>query len=182
MVPAIDRTLEHLGLLYARFQFRKDADLPQPFTKFFSSARSILVVLPTGYEESIIAGDALQQFKTRLQHANLTVVNTGTRMTSLVGFPKCQVIRLDPPDITRFSLPSGPALQRIIHREHDVAMNLNLDFVLHAAYICKASRARVRVGFTHRASDVFYNVQLHLTSPRTPAMLYEKFAACLAMF
>ena len=71
---------------------------------------------------------------------------------------------------------------RIFNREYDVAMDLNLDFVLHTAYICKASRARVRVGYSHSAADLFYNVQLNFDRNSSPQVLYKKFASCLAMF
>jgi hypothetical protein len=79
-------------------------------------------------------------------------------------------------------LPTKAILQRIFTKEFDVAVDLNLDFVLHTAYICKASRAKVRVGFSSQVSDVFYNIILNLNKQRTPQALYDKFAECLSMF
>jgi hypothetical protein len=177
-----ERTLALLGYQFAKFQFRGDVDTVQPMTNFFSGARNVLITLPIGYEEAIVASNALRAFRNRWNHLHLTVVNNSTRATSLIDFPKCEIVRIDPLDINKFSLPSRSLLQRIFTRQYDVALDMNLDFVLHTAYICKASRAKIRVSFTHQASDVFFNVQLNLKRQGSPQSLYEKFASCLAMF
>jgi len=177
-----ESTLGWMGLQFARFQFRNDIERVQDLTKFFSGARNVLITLPVGYEEAIIASNALREFRNRLNHLHLTVVSSGTRATSLIDYQRCEVIRIDPLDINKFSLPTRSLLQRIESREYDTAVDLNLDFVLYTAYICKASGAKVRVGFTHPASDVFFNVQVNLKTPGTPQAIYNQFAACLAMF
>jgi len=177
-----ENAFRYLGLGVARFQFRSDVDTVQPLTTFFTGARSVLIMLPAGYEEAIVAGDAIHAFRNRLIHLNLTVVHTSTRATSLSDFPHSEVIRIGPTDVNRLYLPTKELLQRIIRRDYDAAVDLNLDFVLHTAYICKASRAKVRVGFVHPWSDTFFNVQFNLDKGRTPQVVYEKFAACLAMF
>jgi hypothetical protein len=38
------------------------------------------------------------------------------------------------------------------------------------------------VGFTSPVSDVFFNISINLNKQRTPQVVYEKFAECLAMF
>ena len=171
-----------LGLQYAKLQFSNDIDTVQPMTEFLTGARNVLITLPTGYEEAVHAGNAMRSFRNRLNHLQLTVVNNSTRATSLADFSKCEVIRIDPADINRFSLPTKQLLRRIFQREYDVAIDMNLDFVLHTAYICKASRAKVRVGTTYPGADLFFNVQLNFDRQRSPQAVYEKFAACVAMF
>jgi ADP-heptose:LPS heptosyltransferase len=177
-----ERALALVGYQFAKFQFRNEFDTVQPMTDFFSGAKNVLIALPVGYEEAIVASNALRAFRSRWLHLHLTVIHNSTRATSLIDFPKCEVVRIDPPEINKFSLPTKSLLQRIITRQYDVALDMNLDFVLHTAYICKASRAKVRVGFAHQASDVFFNVQLNLRRHGSPQSLYEKFASCLAMF
>ena len=174
--------LAYLGLQFAKFQFRNEFDQVQLLTDFFRGADNILITLPVGYEDAIIAGNALRNFRERMSNIHLTVVHNSTRETALANFPRCEVVRLDPMDINKFSLPAKAVLQRTFTKEFDVAIDLNLDFVLHTAYICKASRAKVRVGFASQVSDVFFNVHLKFNKQRTPQALYEKFAECLAMF
>lgn len=179
----LERLYKYVGLQFARFQFRNEIDKMQQMTNFMGRAKNVLIALPMGYNEANIASDAIRATREQFKHVNLAVINNSTRMTSLVDFPKCEVIRLDPVDLNRFFLPTKSLLQRVLCREYDVAIDLNLDFVLHTAYICKATRAGVRVGFAcHPYSEMFYNVLLNLNTSRTPKAIYENFAACLSMF
>jgi hypothetical protein len=174
--------MKSIGLQIARYQFRKEHDTIQPLTNFFSDARNVLIILPVGYDEANLAGEALEAQRNKLGDIHLVVVHSSTRHTSLAVFPKSEIVRLDPPDIDRFFLPRPSVIQRLPKYQYDVAMDLNLDFVLHSAYICKASHARVRVGFSHPNADLFYNVQLQFGEPRTPQAMYDKFVNCLSMF
>jgi hypothetical protein len=178
----LEEAFAFVGLQVARLQFRTDLDVVQPMTEFLKDAQNVLITLPTGYDNSILAGTAIRAYRDRLSHLHLTVVNNSTRATPLSEFPRSEVVRIDSSDINRFSLPRRQLLKRIMTRPFDVAIDMNLDFVLHTAYICKVSRARVRVGFAHSAADMFYNVQLKLNAQRSPQALYESFAAALAMF
>ena len=177
-----EKAFTFLGFQLARFQFRSDVDHVQPLAEFMRTARNVLIIMPIGYEDAVHAGKMLAATCKELKNLHLTVVHTSTRETPLTTFPHCEVVRLDPSDITKFSLPRRSLLQRIFQKEFDVAMDLNLDFVLHTAYICKASHARVRIGCTHAASDIFYNVQLNLNKQHPPQVLYQKFANYVAMF
>ena len=174
--------MKNIGLRLARYQFRKERDTVQPFTNFFSGAKNVLVILPVGYDEAILASEALSVHKDKLSNVHLIVIHNSTRFTSLAIFPRSEVIRLDPPDLNRFFLPRTSVIQRLPKHQYDVAMDLNLDFVLHSAYICKASRARIRVGFSHPEADLFYNVQMQFNGPRTPQAMFDKFVNCLSMF
>ncbi len=177
-----ESALAYLGLQFAKFQFRSEVDHVQSFSEFMQKARNVLIMLPTGYEEAGLAGDALRAFRDRFKHLQLTVIHNSTRATSLSEFQRCEVIRLDPGDLNKFCLPTRALTQRVFQKEYDVAMDLNLDFVLHTAYICRASHAKVRVGFSHPASEMFFNVQIGIDRQATPQAIYKKFAACLAMF
>ena len=177
-----DRFFFQLGFLFARLQFLTDVDHVQSMTEFVRGARNVLILLPAGYEDAVLASNALFEICRELGNVHLTVVHTSTRATSLAVYPRCEVLRLDRGDLNWFSLPTRSLMRRIFKRDYDVAMDLNLDFVLHTAYICKASRAKVRVGCSHAASDLFYNVQLNLSRRSSPRELYQKYAACMAMF
>ena len=172
-----------VGLQVAKFQFRSDFDTPQRMTNFFTGARNVLVTMPRGYDNAVHAGNALHKYRDELSNLHLTIIHTGTRETNLSSFLHSQIIRITPADINRFSLPTNALMKRVFTREYDVALDLNLDFVLHSAYICKASRAKVRVGFHRSAlSDLFFNVRVELAERRAPQTMYERFAACLMMF
>lgn len=171
-----------VGLLYVRWHFRKEHDIQQPLTDFLRRATSILIVLPRGYEEAQVAGNTLKKLFNVVKNRHLTIVTTGVRATALSDASRSEVIRLEEIDINKFFLPRQPVLQRILARSYDVAIDLNLDFVLDAAYICKASRAPVRVGLMRRRGELFFNIQLNLDCSGSPQVVYEKFVQCLGMF
>lgn len=178
-----DRALSLVGLQFAKFQFRSDFDRPQVLTNFFTGAKNVLVVMPRGYDNAVLAGNALHKYRDELNQIHLTIIHTGTRETTLSSFLHSQIIRITPDDINRFSIPTRGLMQRIFNREYDVAIDLNLDFVLHSAYICRASRAKVRVGFQRSPlSENFFNVRVELGDRRAPQTMYERFAASLMMF
>lgn len=171
-----------LGLRYARWQFRHDVDHSRQLTNFVEQAGSILVVLPTGYDDAVVAGNTLKKLFDRLKNVHLTVVTAGVRGTALDDMGKSEVVRFDDVDIGKLFLPRKTMLRRVLTRTYDMALDMNLDFVLHAAYICKASRAPVRVGIMRQNSEHFFNVQLNLDRTASPQILYEKFAQYLGMF
>lgn len=177
-----DNLRKSIGLLYAKWHFRKNGDSQQVLTDFFRRAQSFLIILPPGYEEAHIAGNSLKRLFDVLKNAHLTVVTTGIRATALSDMQRSNVIRLDEVDINRFFLPRKNVLQRISARSYDVAIDMNLDFVLHAAYICKASRAPIRVGIMRQHGERFYNIQLNLNRSVPLQHVYEKFVQCLEMF
>ena len=178
----IQRAFTFLGYQYAKYKFRGDVDEVRPMTDFFQTAKSMLVILPVGYEEALIAGTIVRDLLKQRRNLQLTVIHNSTRETPLSELSRCKVVRLNPEDISRFSLPRKSIIKSLAREKYDVAVNLNLDFILHTAYICKASRASVRVGCTHLASDVFYNVQVNLAKPASPHVLFKRFADCMAMF
>ncbi|MBI3765584.1 MAG: hypothetical protein HY277_03665, partial [Ignavibacteriales bacterium] len=66
--------LAYLGFQFAKFQFRSEVDQVQPFSEFLQRARNVLIMMPTGYEEAILAGDALRAFRDQLNHLQITIV------------------------------------------------------------------------------------------------------------
>jgi len=179
MFESIRKTL---GLWYARWQFRKDVDHSRQLTDFLEQAGNVLVVLPVGYDHAVVAGNTLKKLFDRLKNVHLTVVTAGVRGTALDDMVKSEVVRIDDIDIGKIYLPKKATLRRVLTRTYDVALDLNLDFVLHAAYICKASRAPVRVGIARQNSELFFNVQLNLDRTVSPQTLYEKYSQYLGMF
>src|ERR1051326_3894679 len=102
----LEEAFAFVGLQVAKLQFRTDLDVVQPMTEFLKDARNVLIVLPTGYDNSVLAGTAIRAYRDRLMHLHLTVVHNSTRATPLSEFPRSEVVRIHSPDINRFSLPT----------------------------------------------------------------------------
>ncbi len=177
-----ERLTEQLGLQFAKLQFRSQSEPPRQMTGFLRTANHVLITLPIQYDAAAAAGAALQQIRNQLSQAHITLVHTSTWETPLTGYLRCEVVRIDRSDINRFSLPKKSLLQRISTHPYEVAIDLNLDFVLHTAYICRASAAAIRVGCVSDKSDIFFNVLIRPSAERSGHNPYDAVTAALAMF
>jgi ADP-heptose:LPS heptosyltransferase len=173
---------KYCGFRFAKFQFRSTRETPVTMTRFLRDAKQILIALPAGYDDANVASNALRKLRTHFDRARLTVIHTGTRETSLTGILRCEVVRIDPTDVNRFFLPRQALLQRIGNASYDVAIDLNLDFVLHTAYICRAVCSGVRVGFLRPEAEPFFNVQVETDAHAAAQAKYDKLITTLAMF
>ncbi|MDP2209354.1 MAG: hypothetical protein Q8K98_11400 [Bacteroidota bacterium] len=177
-----EHTLEYIGLQYTKFLHRKEKDTSQELTDFLTRSRSILIVLPVDYEDAQAAGNAFRTIRDTLENKEITIVTEGIRSTSLSELPKSKVIRISASHINKFFLPRQHFLERIRQAHFDVTIDLNLDFVLYAAYICKATDAKYRIGLADRAADTFYNVQFNFNKSQPASYIYQQFVQYLKMF
>jgi ADP-heptose:LPS heptosyltransferase len=177
-----EQAFEYIGLQYTKFKFRQEKDSSQELTKFFSKSRSMLLILPIDYEEAQMAGNSLYPVLRKLDNIDLTIVTEGIRSTQLSEFPRSKVIRISSSHINKFFLPHQHFIDRIGETAFDLTIDLNLDFVLYAAYICRAAGSNVRVGFSHPSADTFYNVQINIDRTKPVQQIYDQLAQYLLMF
>jgi ADP-heptose:LPS heptosyltransferase len=92
------------------------------------------------------------------------------------------VITIEPEEVSRFFLPHKGLFARLPRRPFDVALDLNLDFLLPSAYICKESNAPLRAGFERQYADTFFNFLVRVHASSTQAQACDHLIACLHMF
>jgi hypothetical protein len=177
-----EQVFEYIGLQYTKFKFRQEEDSAQEFTKFFTGAKSILLILPVNYEEAQVAGNSLCPVLRQFQKVDLTILTEGIRATALSEFPRSKVIRISSSHVNKLFLPRQHLVDRINESNYDVVIDLNLDFVLYAAYICKATGSNVRLGFSNRVAEMFYNVQINIDRSKPDKEIYDQLAQYLLMF
>ncbi len=177
-----EQTFEYIGLQYTKFLYRKQKDPQLELTNFITRAQSILIVLPIDYEDAQAAGNAFRTIRDKLENKEITIVTEGIRFTSLSELPKSKVIRISSSHINKFFLPRQNFIDSLRKSSYDVIINLNLDFVLYTAYICKAIVAKYRIGLTDRAADTFYNVQFNFNKSQPASHIYQQFVQYLKMF
>jgi ADP-heptose:LPS heptosyltransferase len=169
-----------IGMGIARFHFRASREKVISFTHAIPSAGSLLVIMPA-------AGDAddtktLLTFRDHFEEGKITVLTSGRRPAIERLLPRSRVIAIEPGEISAFFLPHRAPIEKIRAREYDLAVDLNLDFLLPSAYICRESNARVRVGFSGPHADIFYNFQVRLDPASQGGRAYERLVSCLHMF
>lgn len=169
-----------LGTTIARLQFRRRGDTVVSFTDSFSKGKRGLVVLPLTPSPHSLQ-PVLEFLRRTIGETRLTVVAEEHDSSVATVLPRAEVVRISIAEINRLYLPTRPILQRITARQYDVAVDLNLDFLLPSGYICRASNARIRAGFLRPGADLFYNLQVQAV-PGEGRSLYDRFASCLQMF
>jgi ADP-heptose:LPS heptosyltransferase len=119
--------------------------------------------------------------RSRFADDHVTIVTDEHDTGSPALLPRSTIVRVRPSDIDGLYRPSAEMIRSIAARKYDLAIDLNLDFLLPSAYICRASNARVRVGFARERADLFFNFQMQPDGAQQGA-LYARLAACLKMF
>lgn len=177
-----ESTFEYFGFLYSKFVFRKEKDTQQSISDFLSNAQNILIFLPVDYEDSQAACNSFLQLKDKIRNAELTILTEGIRAVALSELPRTKIIRISQAHINKFFLPRKNLLERILKTKYDVAIDLNFDFYLYTAYICKKTGARYRIGFSSKFSDYFFNIQFNFNKSQQSTEIYRQLVEYLKKF
>lgn len=169
-----------LGYQLARFTFRSKRDEAMSFTGSLAASKRILLVLPFAPTQQS-TGPIIELVRARYGEEHITVVADARDNGITALMPRSEILRINAQQVTRLFHPPASLLQRMAGKKYDAAIDLNLDFLLPSGYICKASGARVRVGFARPGADLFYNMQVQ-TGGTQGASVYERLATCLKMF
>lgn len=171
-----------IGLQIARLKVRKRNTTLEPFSRFFTDASRALIIMPLAGEEQSSPERVLQLLKRRFTDRNLTVV-TGTQEIYLSHLlPHSEIIRLRTDAVNVFALPRPAITEALTKTRFDLAIDLNLDFVLPSGYICTESGARFRVGFDRKHAQLFFNCLIRPSAQAPITSLYDRLATSLEMF
>ena len=171
-----------IGITIAQLRHRRAPDSVISFTSSVSSARSALIIMPLREQVLLPTTAIIELLRRKFPEENLTLVTREHDLSLPALLPRSTVIRLVQDDISFFFLPRNTFLDQLTKREFDLAIDLNLDLVLPSGYICRESKARVRVGFIRHRADTFYNFAIQLNAGLNRQEIYERLASCLQMF
>jgi len=178
----LDFLRRSIGFQAARFHFRKAHDEVISFAGSLAGADRVLLIMPLDGTPLFPVAPVITAVKERLAEDNITIVTLEHSTETLTALPRSHIVRILPKEINAWFLPRRGFIERVHRRTYDAAIDLNLDFNLPSGYICKESRARVRVGFAAKRADAFYNLQIQVNPAQSRTVLYERMARCLQMF
>lgn len=178
----VDGLRRFAGLQISRFRFRKTREKVIPFTRSVTDARDVLVVMPLDRRQLLNTVFVIDLLRKKFREENVTFVTHEENQELMRMMPRSQFISLFASETSLFYLPIGEVVNRVQRKTYDLAIDLNLDFLLPSAYICKVSGARVRIGFVRKGADTFFNFQLRTDRSLTPQNVYDRLATCLTMF
>jgi len=164
----------------ARWHFRRMHNTVISFTDLISTGTHALLILPlTPTAQS--PAPVIDLVRSHFSGDRVTIVAAEHDAGAAVLIPRSVLLRVSPDTTGWLFLPSRDIRRRVAESTYDVAIDLNLDSLLPSAYICRASNARIRIGFARNGAEHFYNFQMQPDAARSGA-LYDRLAACLKMF
>ncbi len=171
-----------LGMRAARFHFRASREKVISFSHSITTSDRVLVVMPMHAHTEEGQTHVLTFLREHFYEPDITVIAPagGTPVERVL--PRCRVLLAGAGDVNAFFLPRRALLARVAERTYDLAIDLNLDFMIPSAYICKESNARVRTGFAAHHADTFYNFQVRLEPGSGKPHAYDRLVRCLQMF
>jgi len=171
-----------IGMRMARFHFRSSREQVISFGHSIATSDRVLVVMPLTAQEEKGQLRVLTFLREHFYEPDITVIvpREGTPIER--SLPRCRVLRIGPGDVSAFFQPSRTFLASVGERTYDLAIDLNLDFLMPSAYICKDSNARVRTGFAAPGADAFFNFQVRIEGEKNGTHAYDRLLQCLQMF
>lgn len=179
MLESVRRSI---GGRFARFHFRKSRDAAISFPYPIHSSATLLAVAPLHASEGTDIVARLLPLRDSFDEGMITIVADVPRHHIERALPRSHVITIKPEEVGRFFLPHKGLFARLPQRRYDVALDLNLDFLLPSAYICKESNAPLRAGFERQYADTFFNFLVRVHASSTQAQACDHLIACLHMF
>lgn len=170
-----------IGLSYTRFHFRANVDSPIRFSDVVTRSRRALILFP---EQPLDAGTAemiLRYLTRRFANGSTTVIVREDLRSALPALSAARVITYSPKELTSWFTPRSELIRRVKTSTFDVAFDLNVEFVLPSAFLCKASGAPVRVSFDKLNADDFFNLQVRTRVVNSPSNAYQSLMRCLDM-
>jgi hypothetical protein len=170
------------GMLAARFHFRASREKVISFSHSIATSDRVLVVMPLQPSAEEGQTHVLTFLREHFYEPDITVIAPAGGTPVERTLPRCRVLPVGPEDVNAFFLPRRTFLARVAERNYDLAVDLNLDFMIPSAYICKESNARVRTGFSALHADTFFNFQIRLEPDSRREHAYDRLVRCLQMF
>lgn len=178
----LDAARLRIGLWYSRFHFRKSKDTLFEFTDAIRRARRVLVVLPRTAKDPASLQWMLRSLVDRFAQGSMTIVARQEFFSWLASDKRYEILAYENKDMGRWFTPGDELLRKLKKSTFDVAIDLNPDFDLFSAFVCRASLAPIRVGFVKDNADVFYNLQIQVGKGSGLAGAYRSFVRCMEMF
>jgi len=171
-----------IGVQFARWLFRKSRDEVRSFTNAISSAQRVLLVMPLAADDLLPTLRVIEMVRSQFKEESITVVIGDRGLEAVRLLPRSQFVHLLKPHVSSFYLPRADFIQSLRQKRYDLAIDLNLDLVLPSGYICKASGANIRVGFSRKHADIFYNFQVKPDPTLGRKLIYDRLVQCLRNF
>lgn len=174
---------EELRRKYAHFiikrKFLRKSNEPIDFKKAISSAKDVLVILPSVEADFTSSLEIVKYLQ--IHQKDVTLLISELKHEAIQPNQNAKFLSFHPTQISWFFLPDKKLLARLTGRQFDAVLDLNRQEDTFFSCIANAVNSRIRVGFRKNRSSNYYNL-LYESKQSEPAAAYSKFLEHLSMF
>jgi ADP-heptose:LPS heptosyltransferase len=149
------------------------------FSRIFKRSYSYLVLMPQDEKDFFHAVKVLNFLKDLKK--NVTAMTNDFRVSLLPSPYKVSAVDHGISDKTKLELPAKKFLNRIKKMQFDVVIDANRHEVLFYSFIVNFVNPPVRIGFTGKNADMYFNLQI-VNNKNEPEISYQNLLNCLKMF
>ena len=130
-----------IGMVYARFHFRRKKDHAVNFTDILTRAHRVLVIFPEKEFDADSASTVLRYLLRRFSARGILVLIRNDFLHVLSSAPPVKTLVYTKEDVSRWFIPKTDVITRLASNTFDAAVDLNVSLSLAGAFLCKASNA-----------------------------------------
>jgi hypothetical protein len=171
-----------IGLFYSRIRFLSEPENIRSFGYAVTKAERAIIIFPEQMEDHRPLQGFLNQFVNHAQLKSISIVVRKDILKFLRQPPNVNIISYVKEDVNSFFVPRRLLRDKIHRTSFDLALDLNTGFSFTSAFICRESRAPVRVSFYKEHGEQFYNIQLRTRRTKDLHLPYQNLMKCLQMF
>jgi len=152
------------------------------FTDALTRSRRALVIFPDSPLDGESVVTLFRYLLRKFSSEGMMLLIRDDQLFSLASTPPLKTLTYSANDVNTWFVPRRKLLQRITTNTFDVALDLNIGLSLPSAFLCKASKAPLRISFSKQGGDQFYNFQFQSKGTAGKTHTYRNFLKCLDMF
>ncbi|MCH7620033.1 MAG: hypothetical protein IH880_09770 [Candidatus Marinimicrobia bacterium] len=144
---------------------RDNKSLKTPFSvgKSIESSSGVLICMPDDLNQFRVARYVFKKIFESPASSRVTVILTEETNEEFKIDTNAREIVIKNSDISFWQLPKSNWISDKGLITYDLTVDLNTDFCLYAAYICRAVGHKLLIGFAWEGADQFYNILLKRT-------------------
>lgn len=151
----------------------------QDFSEAFKRSGSFLILMPEDEKDFRASFVVLEH----LEHLNkaVKILTRDYRISLLPAKFRSKATEFGLADLNKLDLPSRKMIEKLGQQRFDAVIDLNIKDELFFSYASNLVNAKIRIGFTKKGSDKFYNFQI-ANNDTDSQKSYNNFLNCLKMF
>jgi hypothetical protein len=177
----VNRIAERLNRIFFKMRFRGE---PISFFSLVDNFSDCLVCMPSNMRYILEASSKLPDIAAIFPNRMIKVLLTSNIDPGSYAFVKrFSIIKPYSYDLNMFYLPKKSFIEKVVGKGLSVCIDLDLEHNYFNSSICALTRAPIRVGSKKGLGLPYYNLEINVGDPETPAKeQYDNFVKVLYNF